>query len=74
MYNFVEILKKKNTKIVNNNNEPFLYSALTPVHTSCKCEANVDVTNSQRYLHLGWPQLNSLANIAAKESMNRLNT
>ena len=43
---------------------------LGPVHTfcDCDCEANVDVTNSQQYSHLGWALLNSLAHtrIAAK--------
>ena len=42
--------------------------AWSPVHTSCECEceANLDVTNSQRTIRSSCPEFNSLANIAAK--------
>ena len=42
-----------------------------PAHTSCKCDANVDVTHSQQIICSSWVVLNSLANITAKTELWR---
>ena len=62
------ILDKLNNFITS---RPDIPTTLCPVHTSCECDTNVDVTSSQQIICSSSTLINSLANIAVNGGLWR---
>ena len=56
-----------------NNNSKWLKKTinLCPVHTSCECDINFDVTDLRQTIHISWLVLNSCKTFTAKTAMWR---